>query len=270
MYHSSTGMPQERQIRHRRACIPVCSALYISVSFIVIKFSSTLNLWMLLTQSVIYKDTSWFCAGSSSRLASANRSRYASLGYEGHHYNALNLSAPCYLVHWRKVTQYNWTINAQTMPMSNLTNLDIDNVVCFDWCFEILKLLLRVRCLSNELQLRSDNPKRPILFNNSARWPATPTHPCTTLSLRGLVSEWFEYRLNSIQTNCLFQLAKPVSENSIMQTGFHQQWSLKRQNHESSSYGMTASKSTINCQSKASFQSPAIESKHNHFKFSAP
>jgi hypothetical protein len=33
---------------------------------------------------------------------------------------------------------------------------------------------------------------------------------------------------------------------------------------------MTASKSAINSQSKASLQSPAIESKHNHLEFSAP
>ena len=43
--------------------------------------------------------------------------------------------------------------------------------------------------------------------------------------------------------------------------------SSERENHESSSYEKTATKSAINCQSKASLQSSAIESKDNHFNF---
>jgi hypothetical protein len=46
--------------------------------------------------------------------------------------------------------------------------------------------------------------------------------------------------------------------------------SFERENFESSSYEKIAMQSVINCQSKASMQSSAIESKHNHFNFGAP
>ena len=72
MYHSSLGMPQERQIRHWSACIPVCNAHHILVCFFLIMFYSTLNQWTAWTQIVIYRHTSCLGAGSSSRSASAN------------------------------------------------------------------------------------------------------------------------------------------------------------------------------------------------------
>jgi len=82
--HSSPGTPRERQICHWSACVPVCSALYILVCFILIMFSFTLNQWTQCTQIVIYQDTSHSGAGGSSRSASADISTYAWSEYDGH------------------------------------------------------------------------------------------------------------------------------------------------------------------------------------------
>jgi len=124
--------------------------------------------------------------------------------------------------------------------------------------------------LSKELwKLNSENLKRLILLSNSARWPATPTHPCTALTQRGLSSQIFESRLNCILTECMFGQPKLVSENRLWGP-YSIERSSERENLESSRYEKTATKSAINCQSKASLQSSGIESKHNHFNFSAP
>jgi len=90
MYQSSPGTPQERHICHRSACIPVCSALYIVVSFILIMFSLTLNQWTQCAEIVIYRDTSHLGAGGSSSSASADISICAWSVDDGHHWNALN------------------------------------------------------------------------------------------------------------------------------------------------------------------------------------
>jgi hypothetical protein len=74
MYHTGSGTPQEWQISHQRACIRLCSALYICVSVILNMVSSTLNQWMHCTQLVIYSDTSRLGSGSSSHSASADTS----------------------------------------------------------------------------------------------------------------------------------------------------------------------------------------------------
>lgn len=77
---------------------------------------------------------------------------------------------------------------------------------------------LQVRALSKELwKLKSENLKRLILLSDSARWPATPAHPCTTLTQRGLSSPIFESRLNCILTNCMFGPPKLISENRLFE-----------------------------------------------------
>jgi len=126
MNHSSPGTPRERWICHRSTCIPACSVLNISVSFILIMFSLTLNQWMQCTQIVIYQNTSRLGAGGSSCSASATISIYAWLGYWRLLLKCLGLSAPCQLVRWRKVTLNNETINAHTWPISYPTSLNID------------------------------------------------------------------------------------------------------------------------------------------------
>jgi len=67
----------------------------------------------------------------------------------------------------------------------------------------------------------------------------------------------------------MFGPPKLVSENRLCGP-YSIERSSERENLESSSYEKTATKSAINCQSKASLQFSAIESKHNHFNFSAP
>jgi len=139
-----------------------------------------------------------------------------------------------------------------------------------DQCFQILKYLLQVRAVSKELwKVKSENLKRLILLSDSARWPATPAHPCTALTQRGPSSHIFESRLNCILTKCMFGLPKLVSENRLCGPNSIER-SPERENLESSSYEKIATKSAINCQSKASLQSSAIESKHNLFNFGAP
>jgi len=81
------------QVRHastatlslQSACSPLHSALFISVCFILIMFSSALNQWTLCSQIVISQDTAHLGAGGSSRSPSANISIYAWSVYEGHH-----------------------------------------------------------------------------------------------------------------------------------------------------------------------------------------
>ena len=117
--------------------------------------------------------------------------------------------------------------------------------------------------------VKSEDLKRQILLSDSARWPATPTHPCTALTQRSLSSHIFESRLNCILTQCMFGPQKLVSENRLCGPNSLERISV-RENLQSLSYEKTAAKSAINCQSKASLQSSAIESKHNHFSFGAP
>jgi len=50
---------------------------------------------------------------------------------------------------------------------------------------------------------------------------------------------------------------------------FHQEWSSKWQNHETSHQDKTALKSGNNCQNKESLQSPAIVSMHNQLNIGA-
>jgi hypothetical protein len=97
----------------------------------------------------------------------------------------------------------------------------------------------------------------------------TSAHPCTALTQRVLCSQIFESRLNSIRTRCMFGLPKLVSENRFCGPKSIER-SSERENRVCSSYGKTATKSAINCQSRVSLQSSAIGSKHNHFNFGAP
>jgi len=118
-------------------------------------------------------------------------------------------------------------------------------------------------------KLKSENLKRLILLSHSTRWLASPALPCTALPQRGLCSQIFESRLNCILTKCMFGPPKLVSENRLCGPNSIKR-SSERENLESSSYEKTATKSAINCQSQASLQSSAIESKHNYFYFGAP
>jgi hypothetical protein len=118
-------------------------------------------------------------------------------------------------------------------------------------------------------KLKSENLKRLILLSDSARWPATPAHPCTALTQRGQSSQIFESRLNCILTKCMFGPPKLIFVNTLCGPISIERRS-ERENLESSSYEKTATKSAINCQSKVSLQSFAIESKQNHFNFGAP
>jgi len=74
----------------RSICIPVHTALFILVCFILIMFSLGLNDWMLRLQIVISWDTSHLGAGGSADSASANVSIYAWSACESHHCNAWN------------------------------------------------------------------------------------------------------------------------------------------------------------------------------------
>jgi len=124
--------------------------------------------------------------------------------------------------------------------------------------------------MSKELwKLKSENHKRRILLSDSTRWAATLAHPSTALTQRGLSFQIFESRLNCILTQCMFGQPKLVSKNRFYVTNSIQR-SSERENPVRSSYEKTATKSAINCQSKPSLQSSAIESKHNHFNFGAP
>jgi len=67
----------------------------------------------------------------------------------------------------------------------------------------------------------------------------------------------------------MFGPPKLVSENWLRGQNSIER-SSERENLESSCYEKTATKSAINCQSKASLQFSAIESKHNHFNFGVP
>jgi hypothetical protein len=117
--------------------------------------------------------------------------------------------------------------------------------------------------------LQSENLKRLILLSDSARWPATPVHPCTALTQWGQSSQIFESRHNCILTNCMFGPPELVFEKGLCGPKSIERHS-ERDNLESSSYEKTATNSAINCQSKASLQSSAVESKYNHFNFGAP
>ena len=116
---------------------------------------------------------------------------------------------------------------------------------------------------------RARNSKDWFRSVDSARWPATPAHPCTALTQRGLSSRSIESRFNCFLTKCMIGLPKLISENRLCEPNSIKK-SSKIENLESSSYEKTAMKSAINCQSEASLQSSAIESKHNHLNFSAP
>jgi hypothetical protein len=117
--------------------------------------------------------------------------------------------------------------------------------------------------------LKSENLKRLILLSVFARWPATPAHPCTALTQRGLRSQIVELRHTCILTKCMFRLPKSRSKNRLCEPKSIGRTS-EREKCQCSSYKKTATKSAINCQSKASLQSSAIESKHNYFNFGVP
>ena len=91
----------------------------------------------------------------------------------------------------------------------------------------------------------------------------------TDLHFADVSCQIFESRLNCFLTKCMFGPPKLVSENGLCGPNSIER-SSEREYLESSSYEKTATKSAINCQSKASLQSSAIASKHNHFNFGAP
>ena len=129
---------------------------------------------------------------------------------------------------------------------------------------------LQVRALSKELwKLKSENLKRLILLSDSARWPATPAHPCTALTQRCLSCPIFNSRLNCILTKYMFGPPKLGFESRLAGLNSIERNS-ERENLECGSNKYTATKSAIHCQSKGSLQSPAIESQHNHFNFGVP
>ena len=130
-----------------------------------------------------------------------------------------------------------------------------------------------MQCVSKDLELQSENLKRQNLFSKSARLPATPAYACTALTQTGLSSQCGECWLNSILTNWNVSAAKTRIWQYNMPTDFHQEWSSKTDNVESSLKENPAMKSAISCQSmvsEATFQSPAIESRHSHLNFGAP
>ena len=61
-------------------------------------------------------------------------------------------------------------------------------------------------------KVKSSNLKRLILLSDPARWPATPAHPCTALTHRGLSSQIFESRLYCVLNECMCGTPKLVSE----------------------------------------------------------
>ena len=65
------------------------------------------------------------------------------------------------------------------------------------------------------MELESEDIQRQILLNDSARWPATPTHPCTALIQTGLSPQLFGCRLTWIYTKCIFGRPKLISENRL-------------------------------------------------------
>jgi hypothetical protein len=67
----------------------------------------------------------------------------------------------------------------------------------------------------------------------------------------------------------MFGPLKLVSENRLCEP-ISIKRSSERENLESSSYEKKATKSAINCQSKVSLQSTAMESKPNDLNFGAP
>jgi hypothetical protein len=113
------------------------------------------------------------------------------------------------------------------------------------------------------------NLKTLILLSDSARWPATPAHPCNTLTQRGLSSQIFESIFNCILKKSLFGPPKLLSENRFCGLNSIGR-SSERENPGSSSYEKIATKSAINCQSKQSLQFSPIEPKYNYFNFGAP
>jgi hypothetical protein len=115
---------------------------------------------------------------------------------------------------------------------------------------------------------QSKNLRRLILLCDSARWQATSAYPCTALIQTGISLQIFKSRLNCILTKCIFRLPNLVSENKWCGPKSIER-SSGRENLESTSYDNTATKSAMNCQRKATLQSSAIESKHNHFNSSA-
>ena len=130
---------------------------------------------------------------------------------------------------------------------------------------------LQVRALSKKLwKLKSENLKRLILLSDSARWPATPTHPCTTLTQRGLSSQIFESRLNCILTKCMFGPPKLVSENRVSGPKSKQRCS-EEENLQSSSLREDSYEES---NSLSEYGEPAILSHwvqaYNHFNFGAP
>jgi len=117
---------------------------------------------------------------------------------------------------------------------------------------------------------RARKLKRLILLSGLCKIAGNfPAHPCTSHTQRGLRSQSWDSRLNCILTQCMFGLPRLVSENRLCEPNSIET-SSKRESLERWCSEQTARKSSINCQSKASLQSSAIESKHNHLNFGAP
>jgi len=173
------------QVRHvstatislRSACTPPHSAICVLVCFFLIMFSFALNEWTLCTQIVISQDTAHWGAGCSSRSPSADKCTDLAI-YQSH------LTHNCL-------------------------------VVCLDLSFPFLKYILHHPALATEQQLESENLKRQILLSDPTRWPATPAHPFTALTQRCLSSQFFECRLNSTLTKCVFRPPSLVSGNKL-------------------------------------------------------
>jgi len=126
------------------------------------------------------------------------------------------------------------------------------------------------RLCQKTFELQSVNVTTPILFIDTAWWPATPTYPCTVLAQWRQFSQCFECWRSSILTNLYVLASETRMWKKITWTEFDQKSSSKRENLESSCSQKTALKSAIHCQSKTGLQSPAIESKHSHLNFGAP
>jgi hypothetical protein len=124
--------------------------------------------------------------------------------------------------------------------------------------------------VSNELwNLKSKNLKRLILLSNSGRWPATPTHPCSALTQRGISFQSFEWRHNCTLTKCILGPPKLISENRLCGLDSIKR-SSERESLEHICYKQTAMNSAINSQSTPNLQSSAIQCNHSHVNFSAP
>jgi len=94
-------------------------------------------------------------------------------------------------------------------------NPDIDLALYLDLCFQILKMLVQGWNQSEELECQSKNLKRQILLSTSARQPATPSHPCTTLTHLDRSSQCCGYYLSWILIQYRFQPPNLIAEHRV-------------------------------------------------------